>query len=269
MFGFNFTDQVYKKLYIVLAFVFVTAQSSLPSNQQFTSNKQSTWMGSDYELVHLLRCFVHIFPISQVDSHNPQVIQAASLASASMTMIALVHALGRNVENTYPIKEICIAGPKVAGCLLAIAYDLIRYYDAQKLALKNFSTSEKARYRSFKIQQYLRLIFESGLRIITYLNVRSGDTGFSSVSLMADFLEIWRLLDRYETYFGISGYELQFNLVMKAAQENPNALIVNSKEELQKLQEALSKDKELEKELREEYITTELSSNMQKAIIQD
>lgn len=166
-------------------------------------------------LFGLLRTIAHIPYIVCMDHEDADVISLttgiANLATDTKIVCELLTTRETNLlkDLVYPNRI-----PKVSAYTLAVLYDVIRIVDAENVAFKNKYGNAKKKLRMFKIAQALQVAIEGTLRVLSFVSSTHtpSDQNMAFWLLeLADFIEIWRLLSRYKTFFDISGVQANIN----------------------------------------------------------
>lgn len=219
-----------KIFFCLLSFTFFTSFHSYGTFNEFVDkvktqiNKPEQFINNHPEL-SLIRCVTHLPGIFLVDSDNPTHIQTCAILSLLATDMKLLHELIYNRGSL--LQHLVIDIPiKVGGYSAATCYDIMRYKDAENIALKN-QTSNDSKMKSFKLNQSICLIIEVALRLLNYASFKNetpdnlSSTSFLGkrlswyISGLADVVEIYRLLSRYGTFLSIPKIETNFNVGIK------------------------------------------------------
>lgn len=174
-------------------------------------------------LFGLLRCAAHVPYIVCVDHEDTNVVRATTAVANVATDAKILSELLTTRETTL-LKDLVYPNrlPKVSAYTLALLYEAIRIVDAENVAFKNKYGNAKKKLRMFKVAQSLQVAIEASLRLLSYASsVRTPhDTSFSFWLLeLADFVEVWRLLARYKTFFDISGVQANINFFAQISAE--------------------------------------------------
>lgn len=180
---------------------------------------QASLMGQRYELFDLIRAGLGLKEILSSDSEYADVIKNNALLSLALINLTICKTLSQRTCGRVLFTEMMITGPKLLGSVAAIPYDLLRIQDAPHLALKNGDPKKKKILNHFKKQQLIKLAFECALRLTAYIHSDEEQqqhyTVVQEISDIADYMELWRLLSRYSSYFDITGYTLTASVALK------------------------------------------------------
>ena len=196
--------------------IFCMQENSVVSSSYY---KAGSFWGDNYELLHLSRAILALPEILLTDSDNPEVIKQCAILSLLLTNGTICKLLAQKNGDRALLTEMLITGPKMSGYLLSALYDFLRIHDAPHLALKNKSKERITAFKHFKAQQLLKLAFEFLVRCVAYQVSQETESLTSrahgrSLTDIADYLELWRLLSRYAIYFEISGYTLSATVTL-------------------------------------------------------
>lgn len=193
---------------------------------------QASLVGQRYELFDLIRAGLGLKEILSSDSEYADVIKNNAILSLALINLTICKTLSQKTCGRVLFTEMMITGPKLLGSVAAIPYDLLRIQDAPHLALKNGDPKKKKILNHFKKQQFIKLAFECALRLTAYLHADEEEPQHYAVvqeiSDIADYMELWRLLSRYSSYFDITGYTLTASVTLKqqdfqvSSSETPN-----------------------------------------------
>ncbi|QQR48739.1 hypothetical protein IPF37_04220 [bacterium] len=166
-------------------------------------------------LFGLLRTVAHIPYIVCMDHEDTNII-GLTTGIANLATDAKIGCELLTTRETNLLKDLVYPNriPKVSAYTLAVLYDVIRIVDAENVAFKNKYGNAKKKLRMFKIAQALQVAIEGTLRVLSYVSsVQTPSNQNMAFWLLelADFIEIWRLLSRYKTFFDISGVQANIN----------------------------------------------------------
>ncbi|MBX9831408.1 hypothetical protein K2X40_05610 [Candidatus Babeliales bacterium] len=183
-------------------------------------------------LFGLLRCAAHVPYIVCVDHEDTNVVRATTAVANVATDAKILCELLTTRETTL-LKDLVYPNrlPKVSAYMLALLYEAIRIVDAENVAFKNKYGNAKKKLRMFKVAQSLQVAIEASLRLLSYASsVRTPhDTSFAFWLLeLADFVEVWRLLARYKTFFDISGVQANINFFAQISAEEEEECLEDS-----------------------------------------
>lgn len=165
------------------------------------------FLDQNIELVQLAQSLAHLPYIITVDSTDHKVIRGTAIASGSSIGLKVIYELARmRPEQRFGlVRALLLDVPKLCLLLVSMGYDVIRFLDASKVAVRNKSEGHKL--GGFKINQCALLFVEIFLRTVAFVlqkQVRDGYGGTAMASIagdVADGIMLWRLLSRYLTLF--------------------------------------------------------------------
>jgi len=151
------------------------------------------------EWLRLAESLLHLPSILTVDSTNENTIILSSWLAGLGTLGKAGYEIAKPLpDNTRTAKVVLWDAPKILCYAVSCAYDVMRTWDASKIAEKN--SVEAKKLRGFKINQLVLLLIEMGMRLLVIAN-QGKALGMTYVSELANLVGIWRLLSRYVTYF--------------------------------------------------------------------
>lgn len=216
-------------------------KTARPSRYGFTppapipelEKKAPSFVKKHEQLINMLRSLLHIPYIVTLDSQNSKTIASSALVSALATDSRLLYELLHEQKNTSLLKNILWNLPKACGYGASAVYEYGRFMKSTEIAEKN-KVFEK-QLRSIKIQQTIQLILELCLRGFVYkVSLNSSDDGKTQKSMLrpiaeiADIVELWRLLSRYNTFFLESDQPGQAIKELDGQQNPINPIVVAS-----------------------------------------
>jgi len=162
------------------------------------------------QLINILRALLHIPYIVTLDSHDTKTIASCALLASLATDSRLLYELLHEQKNTSLLKNILWNLPKACGYAAGGLYEYGRFIKAAEVAEKNKVFSKQI--RNLKILQSAQLALELILRGLAYKISLSTDPRLDGVNLsnqktaksiaeIADIVELFRLLSRYNTFF--------------------------------------------------------------------
>lgn len=223
------------------------------------------WVGEHCELLHCIRCLLHVYPILKMDSVNVLELQQAAVCAGLLNLAAFKYILFRTPSNNYCFFVRTTAdGPLATGYTIGMIYDAIRYFDAPHLALIHEYERERLqpRYLNCKMQQGIKLLFELALRMlacsIALTKEGNGKDMLPGINFVADWLEVWRLVTRFDTYLQQFNREIKIDCAFAITDTGDfdiyKTRILCVDEENRRVEMKLI-DKELEEDATQEYIT--------------
>ena len=171
------------------------------------------------QIAHIARDILELPYILTVDSTSPAAIRAAAAANS----------LAVTSKNTYELffnnSDHCLARrmiqdvTKVGVYTVASIYDVIRFLEASNIALQNLKEKNSGSLQGFKFNQLALWGIEVLLRFALHM---SGDNNAKSknsmswqmLSGLADVVEMWRLLNRFNSYFSSSKIRADLKLIV-------------------------------------------------------
>jgi hypothetical protein len=182
----------------------VTVNPGTPQISQPTPPDQS-YIKFSYEFFTLLGSLLTIPDLLTQNSTNPALIKFTTLLHMIPTDTKLAYELGRK-RDTRLIKELFLTMPKLAAYALCTYIDLVRFAHAQDIAQDNQEGKET--HWLPIINQTAQLLIEITLRILLYTTslqpqAAQDKTLFCCLAELADWVEIWRMLNRHDRYSGI------------------------------------------------------------------
>jgi len=171
------------------------------SPDQDSPESKSSFIEDHLQLINIVRSLLHVPYIVTIDSQDPQKIRACALLSACATDSQLLYELLRTRNNTNLLADIVWHLPKAAGYAAGAVYEYGRFVKALEVAEKNKVFNKQL--RNLKIQQTIQLVLELCLRGLVYnvsRNHPNQKETLKSIAEIADIIEVWRLLGRYNTF---------------------------------------------------------------------
>lgn len=174
------------------------------------------------QVAHIMRNMLQLPYILTVDSTSPSAVRASAVANALAVTSKSGWELFRTDKNNSCLAARMIFDmPKVTAYSVASVYDIVRFLEARNIALQNAKENSSGNLRGFKLNQLALWVTEVLLRVASQMSMNRSNADekkddFSGwmVAQIADGVEMWRLISRFNSYFSPSKIRADLKLVV-------------------------------------------------------
>lgn len=221
-----FVGRVFSIVLVTLGWGFSSAGLKAPTPAPSTMERVKGSISDNLDVVRAIGTLLHLPYILTLDSQDPRAVQLAGLIAALPTSCKVGLKFFEKRHDRF-FKLMLWDVPKFAAYSAATAYDVINVLNPDHMVLERERKGELL--GKLKFDQAANLAVEFLLRVISCVarykaedlaSVR-GERDLRLVAKLttelADIVELWRLLSRYNTYSTVPGLDVSLHFEVRHA----------------------------------------------------